>query len=269
MKRKCTILITALAVITLCSCGKKDEKAIPSIETMPVQQLPEVSLLPSEDGIGRFLYYPYSTEELYAPCGTNEVCFYFEKENIVPNSGYVTVCDALTGEIYDAIDVSDENRCKMNDFDDVATQYTGWENGSYISIFFDRSFLPDGNYYLTLDEGCFMLSGSEIYSRKIGEEEQLVFGVSSYGLNSIDTTILQNFVVGDTYNLGVILDGDADLAVVTDYNGRCLSFDNTRLDKTDYFTLEFLQPGESSLTVTFYDAMGLALNTVSFRFTVL
>ena len=108
-----------------------------------------------------------------------------------------------------------------------------------------------------------------MHSREISEADQLFFGIASYGLNSIDTMILQNFVVGDKYNLGVILDGEADLAVITDYDGRCLALSETRLSDTDYFTLEFLQSGESSLTVTFYDAGGTALNTVNFRFTVL
>lgn len=268
MKRKCILMITVTSII-LCSCGGESEPSTPKIGMMPIQHAPESESATYDGEIGRFIYYPYSTEELYAPCGTNEVCFYFEKDDIVPNAGYVNVFDSLTGAMYDTIDVSDEKRCKVNDFDEIAMQYTGWEEGSSVSVFFDKSFLPDSNYFLTLDKGCFMSADEMIYSREITEEDQLVFGIAAYGLNSIDTTLLENFVVGDSYNLGVILDGEADLAVVTDYDGRFLSLNETRIVDTDYFTLEFLQSGESSLTVTFYDAMGIILNTVSFKFTVI
>lgn len=268
MKRKCILMIAVTSII-LCSCGGESEPSTPNIGMMPIQQAPEQKAVTYDGEIGRFVYYPYSTEELYAPCGTNEVCFYFEKDNIVPNAGYVNVYDSLTGTMYDTIDVSDENRCKVNDFDEIAMQYTGWEEGSSVSVFFDKSFLPDGNYFLTLDENCFMSADEMIFSKEITEEDQIVFGVAAYGLNSIDTTLLENFMVGDSYNLGVILDGDADLAVVTDYDGRILSLNKTKISDTDYFTLEFLQSGESSLTVTFYDAMGNILNTVSFKYIVI
>ena len=268
MKRKCVWIVLAVCIL-LCGCGRGQEPEQPQISTMPVQQLRQETESAAEGGIGRFLYYPYSEEALFAPAGTNEVCFYFEKNDIVPNAGYVKVYDAFTGTVYDAIDVSDENRCRRNGFDAAATQYTGWEEGSSISVYFDRSFLPDGTYFLTVDEGCFMTEDGTVSSRAVGGADQVVFGIAPYGLNSIDTTLLENFRVGDVYHLGVLLDGDAVCAVITDYNGRTVSLDRTRLTETDYFTLEFLQTGESSVTVSFYDAADTLLNTVTFHYTVM
>ena len=268
MKRICVFIILAATMI-LNGCGKERELNVSPFSMMPVMQAEKEDECTYEGEIGRFAYYPYSAETLFAPSGTNEVCFYFEKSDIVPNSGYVKVYDAVTGMEFDAVDVSDANRCKCNSFDDVATQYTGWESGSSISIFFDRSFMPDGSYFLTADEGCFMTEDESAYSRAIRDADQVVFGIAPYGLNSIDTTVLENFTVGEKYNLGVLIEGEAAYAIVTDYDGRTVSLDQTKLIDTDYYTLEFLKAGESSITVSFYDAEDSLLNTVAFRFNVI
>lgn len=267
MKIKCIFII--IGAMLLCSCGKEQGPEMFQTGMMPVMQAKKAEEPAYEGEIGRFVYYPYSAETLFAPSGTNEVCFYFEKGDIIPNTGYVRVYDAFTGLEYDAIDVSDTNRCKINSFDDASVQYTGWENGSSMSVFFDRSFLPDGNYFLTAEEGCFMTEDGAAYSREISDTDQVVFGIAPYGLNSIDTTILENFTVGETYNLGVLIDGAAAYAIITDYDGRTVSLDKTKLMDTDFFTLEFLQMGESSITVSFYDAADNLLNTVAFRFQVI
>lgn len=47
----------------------------------------------------------------------------------------MNVYDSLTGTMYDAIDVPDENRCWVNVFDDIAVQYTGWEEGSLPHVY--------------------------------------------------------------------------------------------------------------------------------------
>lgn len=69
---------------------------------MPVIQVEKEMDSVYEGEIGRFAYYPYHAESLFALAGTNEVCFYFEKSDIVPNAGYVKVYDAFTGLVYDA-----------------------------------------------------------------------------------------------------------------------------------------------------------------------
>lgn len=264
--------IILLSSLLLTGCGKTKEPAAPPVTTvMPVQQPAQQD--PASDeiqtSIGRFCYYPYSEESLFAPAGTNEVILYFERSDIIPNAGYVTVYNSFTGMVHDTIEVSDANRCMMGDFDETAVQYSGWEEGSCIHLYFDKSFEADSSYYLTMDAGCFMTADELVYSREETAEDALLFGTAAYGLNAADTSIMDTFAIGGTWNIGILLDQNAASAVVTGYDGRKVSLNQTVLESSGIFTLEFLSAGDSSIEITFYDAAGRKLNTVSFGFTIL
>lgn len=261
-----------ISTIFLAGCGNNEEKTsvAPTTNVMPVQQTPVPdSTEDSLNSIGRFCYYPYSEESLFAPAGTNEIILYFERTDIIPNTGYVTVYDSFTGMIHDTIDVSDPKRCLLGEFDSTASQFSGWDEGSCIHLYFDKSFEADSTYHITMDSGCFMTLDELVFSRELTVDDSLCFGTTSYGLNAADTSIMDTFVIGDTWNIGVFLDNTAVSAVVTGYDGRKVALDKSVLEKSGIFTLEFLSAGDSALEITFYDATGKKLNTISFSFTIL
>lgn len=269
LKKQTAVLLMGFLFL-LSGCGKKAEPVAqpPQTTVMPVQT-PAKAPADSSVSIGRFCYYPYSEESLFAPAGTNEIILYFERGDVIPNTGYVTVYNSFTGMVHDTIDVSDPKRCVLGDFDDSAIQYSGWEEGSCVHLYFDKSFEADTTYYMTMDEACFMTQDEQVFSREETAEDALFFGTAAYGLNAADTSIMDTFAIGDTWNIGIFLDQTAVSAVVTGYDGRKVSLDKTVLNTSGIFTLEFLSAGDSSIEVTFYDAAGKKLNSVSFTFTIL
>ncbi len=267
-RKKQSLLFLTCLISLLTACGKKDTAIESSqVTVMPVQTATETSDN-TASSIGRFCYYPYNEESLLAPAGTNEIILYFEKNDIVPNTGYISIYNSFTGILYDTIDVSDSKRCMIGDFDETAIQYSGWNDGSCIHLFFDKSFELDTTYYITMEEACFMTIDEQVCSQEQTPKDGLFFGTTTYGLNAADTSVVDIFAIGDTWNIGIYLDQTAVSAIITEYDGRKVSFDKTTLTSSGNFTIEFLSSGDSSIEISFYDAAGNKVNSVSFSFSI-
>lgn len=270
--KKVVISLLLILMLIMCSCGKKKTEEKGGADALePVSEVLEqpVEVVPAagdDNSVGLMAFYPNNNENMYALAGTNTLTLYFENKGITLGTGKIGIYQKSSGAIYTSVETAQTDNFLIGEMDSVGTSLTGWESGTKIDIFFDKTFLALEQYYVLMDEGCFKLGS--VNSGAVTNETLVTFGVKNYGVDTsllgLDT--LHN--VGDVVTLNIMVDGEeASMYAFTEFDETFIQPAPLNATEGTTATLTFLKEGTQDITCAFYKS-GKKVDSITFTFEV-
>jgi hypothetical protein len=268
------MLISAMALSPAlgCGCGKPAAQ-----EEVPADTSTELSLAPLtedhgkalEEGdaeiasaantVGLMACYPNSNTDMYALAGSNEVTFYFQNQGITGGAGRVGVYDQMTSALYATASPGTDGH--VSELDDNGKELTGWESGTKIDVFFDRTFQAGKTYYILLDAAAFMFD--QVESEPVANASLITFGVKEYGITG---DLYEDYDVGDTISINVVLGGDAKTAQLKNYDTAQITPTASTFTQSESFDITFNEASSPKFTIAFFDDAGQQIDSMDFAF---
>ena len=249
--------------------GLNDEPTEMVVDTSGISSTQELftdtqEVSSSEASVGSMTYFPFGSDKMAALMGTSVFTLYFKSNDLLYGSGFITVYDSGTNQVFEKIDVSDSSKCQIKDIDDAGKTLTSWDSGKMVKLYFDTAFSATRSYYILMDEGCF--TNGSVSSAAILDPTAITFSVKAYGIGAND--IQTAYAVSNSVTIPVVIGGDCASAAVKEYDGSFVTLSTTSLSENGNFTVTFLKAGEPSISVKFLDSNGVELDSVSFSFAV-
>lgn len=256
--------------------GGADIMVEPQTEAVPDAN----TVLTSED----MVFAPVTSEEngfgAY-PAGIDQLTVYLRRSDIVAGSGSVTLGSA-DGSVSETIQVSDTEKAIFVPMtaEELLTQ--GWEEGTKAVFFLEKPLAQNTSCYVTLGADAFVSSDGSVHSEEIADTTVWAIQTSPYGVylddtkpsvfterSASDQIKINGITAGSTVSGQIMMDGsDAVYAAIENSDPAMVTFDTTEFSASGAFSAAFAAAGETSFQITFYDAAGAPLKTLSLTVTV-
>ena len=237
-------------------------------------------VLTSED----MVFAPVTSEEngfgVY-PAGIDQLTVYFRRGDIVAGTGSVTL-HSSDGSVSETIQVSDTEKAVFVPMTPEELLTQGWEEGTKAVLFLEKPLAQNMSFYVTLSADAFASSDASAHSEEIADTTVWAIQTSQYGVYLDDTQPsvfserttsdqirINGIAAGSTVSGQIMIDGsDAVSAAIENSDPAMATFDTTEFSASGSFTATFAAEGETSFQITFYDAAGTPLKTISLTVTV-
>lgn len=238
------------------------------------------ALLTSED----MVFAPATSEEngfgAY-PAGIDQLTVYFKRGDIVAGTGSVTLGSA-DGSVSETIQVSDTEKAVFVPMTPEELLTQGWEEGTKAVLFLEKPLAQNTSCYVTLSADAFASADGSVHSEEIADTTVWAIQTSQYGVSLDDTQPsvfserttsdqirMNGITAGSTVSGQIMMDGsDAVYAAIENSDPAMVTFDTTEFSASGAFAATFAAAGETSFQITFYDAAGAPLKTISLTVTV-
>lgn len=238
------------------------------------------AVLTSED----MVFAPATSEEngfgAY-PAGIDQLTVYFKRGDIVAGTGSVTLGSA-DGSVSETIQVSDTEKAVFVPMTPEELLTQGWEEGTKAVLFLEKPLAQNTSCYVTLSADAFASSDGSVHSEEIADTTVWAIQTSQYGVSLDDTQPsvfserttsdqirMNGITAGSTVSGQIMMDGsDAVYAAIENSDPAMVTFDTTEFSASGAFAATFAAAGETSFQITFYDAAGAPLKTISLTVTV-
>lgn len=215
------------------------------------------------------------------PAGIDQLTVYFKRGDIVAGTGSVTLGSA-DGSVSETIQVSDTEKAVFVPMTPEELLTQGWEEGTKAVLFLEKPLAQNTSCYVTLSADAFASSDGSVHSEEIADTTVWAIQTSQYGVSLDDTQPsvfserttsdqirMNGITAGSTVSGQIMMDGsDAVYAAIENSDPAMVTFDTTEFSASGAFAATFAAAGETSFQITFYDAAGAPLKTISLTVTV-
>ena len=215
-----------------------------------------------------FVFAPATSEKNgYAAvsAGINMLTISFPREDLIAGSGSVTVSNSADGTSQ-TIAMNDSSKVTVEPMTESELSKLGWTSGYQAKVLLDEVLAADAQYYVTLSQDAFETQygiGTTEATDGTGWQIQ----TSAYGFNLNQP--IEGVKAGDTVYGQMLLGGsEAVYAVIENADDAQVTFEQTEFSEDGSIAATFWQTGETTVSVSFYDADGTLLNTYSCDVTV-
>ena len=215
-----------------------------------------------------FVFAPATSEKNgYAAvsAGINMLTISFPREDLIAGSGSVTVSNSADGTSQ-TIAMNDSSKVTVEPMTESELSKLGWTSGYQAKVLLDEVLAADAQNYVTLSQDAFETQdGNGTTEATDGTGWQIQ--TSAYGFNLNQP--IEGVKAGDTVYGQMLLGGsEAVYAVIENADDAQVTFEQTEFSEDGSIAVTFWQTGETTVSVSFYDADGTLLNTYSCDVTV-
>lgn len=274
MRKSLFAILVACIMLITCSCGKgtSSDSAGASISLEPLKEKPlsaATESLPADNtsnSVGLMAFYPNADKNMSALVGTNTFTVYFENKGVAVGIGKLGVYDANSNAIYSSVSAEDTSKYEISEMDSIGTALTGWDTGTKIDIYFDKTFEKDHDYYVLIDEGFFELG--KVPSGAVSNASLITFSAKPYGVDLSSIDFEKNYSVGDTVQLQVFVDGEeASLFAFSEYDSNFIEPTPDTTTEDSIASIKFTKEGKPSISISFFKD-GHRVDSISLTFNV-
>lgn len=215
-----------------------------------------------------FVFAPATSEKNgYAAvsAGINMLTISFPREDLIAGSGSVTVSNSADGTSQ-IIAMNDSSKVTVEPMTESELSKLGWTSGYQAKVLLDEVLAADAQYYVTLSQDAFETQDG-IGTTEATDGTGWQIQTSAYGFNLNQP--IEGVKAGDTVYGQMLLGGsEAVYAVIENADDAQVTFEQTEFSEDGSIAVTFWQTGETTVSVSFYDADGTLLNTYSCDVTV-
>ncbi len=215
-----------------------------------------------------FVFAPATSEKNgYAAvsAGINMLTISFPREDLIAGSGSVTVSNSADGTSQ-TIAMNDSSKVTVEPMTESELSKLGWTSGYQAKVLLDEVLAADAQYYVTLSQDAFETQDG-IGTTEATDGTGWQIQTSAYGFNL--NLPIEGVKAGDTVYGQMLLGGsEAVYAVIEKSDDAQATFEQTEFSEDGSIAVTFWQTGETTVSVSFYDADGTLLNTYSCDVTV-
>lgn len=215
-----------------------------------------------------FVFAPATSEKNgYAAvsAGINMLTISFPREDLIAGSGSVTVSNSADGTSQ-TIAMNDSSKVTVEPMTESELSKLGWTSGYQAKVLLDEVLAADAQYYVTLSQDAFETQDG-IGTTEATDGTGWQIQTSAYGFNLNQP--IEGVKAGDTvYGQMLLGDSEAVYAVIENADDAQVTFEQTEFSEDGSIAVTFWQTGETTVSVSFYDADGTLLNTYSCDVTV-
>ena len=215
-----------------------------------------------------FVFAPATSEKNgYAAvsAGINMLTISFPREDLIAGSGSVTVSNSADGTSQ-TIAMNDSSKVTVEPMTESELSKLGWTSGYQAKVLLDEVLAADAQYYVTLSQDAFETQDG-IGTTEATDGTGWQIQTSAYGFNL--NLPIEGVKAGDTVYGQMLLGGsEAVYAVIENADDAQVTFEQTEFSEDGSIAVTFWQTGETTVSVSFYDADGTLLNTYSCDVTV-
>lgn len=215
-----------------------------------------------------FVFAPATSEKNgYAAvsAGINMLTISFPREDLIAGSGSVTVSNSADGTSQ-TIAMNDSSKVTVEPMTESELSKLGWTSGYQAKVLLDEVLAADAQYYVTLSQDAFETQDG-IGTTEATDGTGWQIQTSAYGFNL--NLPIEGVKAGDTVYGQMLLGGsEAVYAVIENSDDAQATFEQTEFSEDGSIAAIFWQTGETTVSVSFYDADGTLLNTYSCDVTV-
>ena len=215
-----------------------------------------------------FVFAPATSEKNgYAAvsAGINMLTISFPREDLIAGSGSVTVSNSANGTSQ-TIAMNDSSKVTVEPMTESELSKLGWTSGYQAKVLLDEVLAADAQYYVTLSQDAFETQDG-IGTTEATDGTGWQIQTSAYGFNLNQP--IEGVKAGDTVYGQMLLGGsEAVYAVIENADDAQVTFEQTEFSEDGSIAATFWQTGETTVSVSFYDADGTLLNTYSCDVTV-
>ena len=215
-----------------------------------------------------FVFAPATSEKNgYAAvsAGINMLTISFPREDLIAGSGSVTVSNSADGTSQ-TIAMNDSSKVTVEPMTESELSKLGWTSGYQAKVLLDEVLAADAQYYVTLSQDAFETQDG-IGTTEATDGTGWQIQTSAYGFNLNQP--IEGVKAGDTVYGQMLLGGsEAVYAVIENADDAQVTIEQTEFSEDGSIAVTFWQTGETTVSVSFYDADGTLLNTYSCDVTV-
>ncbi len=215
-----------------------------------------------------FVFAPATSEKNgYAAvsAGINMLTISFPREDLIAGSGSVTVSNSADGTSQ-TIAMNDSSKVTVEPMTESELSKLGWTSGYQAKVLLDEVLAADAQYYVTLSQDAFETQDG-IGTTEATDGTGWQIQTSAYGFNL--NLPIEGVKAGDTVYGQMLLGGsEAVYAVIENSDDAQATFEQTEFSEDGSIAVTFWQTGETTVSVSFYDADGTLLNMYSCDVTV-
>ena len=215
-----------------------------------------------------FVFAPATSEKNgYAAvsAGINMLTISFPRGDLIAGSGSVTVSNSADGTSQ-TIAMNDSSKVTVEPMTESELSKLGWTSGYQAKVLLDEVLAADAQYYVTLSQDAFETQDG-IGTTEATDGTGWQIQTSAYGFNL--NLPIEGVKAGDTVYGQMLLGGsEAVYAVIENSDDAQATFEQTEFSEDGSIAVTFWQTGETTVSVSFYDADGTLLNTYSCDVTV-
>ena len=176
---------------------------------------------------------------------------YFQRENVLPGTGKMTIKKYSDNSVVETIDLTDQSRCILGPKDSTF-HLLGWNSGTHYIIPLKDMPVNGELYYVNLEEGAFTSQDKTILSKAVSDNATWCYGVAAYGIipalpNGADV------FVGDVLSATILIKEPAAYAKIENYDENRVRFNEKEFEKDGKLEIRIYQIGEDAFNVTYYD----------------
>lgn len=208
--------------------------------------------------LDEFVLAPVTSEstayEVYQ-AGMDELTVSFERGDIIAGSGTVSLYNAADSSLVETINMSDPKKVSIVPLDDEELLDLGWSSGYKAVISLTETLKQDTTYFVSLSQDAFATADGIGTSEATPDSYTWIFQTAPYGFRIVKPE--DGFAAGGTAAGEILMDGTAaGYACIENADASMISFDQTEFWANGRLNATFVQPGETTFQVSFYDVMG-------------
>lgn len=210
------------------------------LKALPDDSMGMVYLAPNKSGTGRDMLF-----------GTRELVMYFQREDVKPGSGTISVFREEDDLPICSVNV--KQSVKSYGADDETFGLLGWETGTRVVITLPFPLDHSERFYVTADAGAFKADtdNGKVESKAI-KKGAWTFDVAEYGVIP-QLPSGSNVYVGGSMDIAFYIQGRCKKAVISSFDENRVRFSKTEIREAKKIEAKFYQIGQDDCIVTFYD----------------
>lgn len=226
----------------------------------------ELLVLPLSD----FEFAPLTAEstsfEIF-DAGIDELTVFFQRNDIIGGSGTLMLYDAADSSLIETITMADPEKVAVQPMTEDELAEREWTDGSKAVIKLDAPLAQDMTYFVILSEDALASADGKGHSEAIPDSFTWMIQTSEFGF-SLDKP-LTGVTAGSTVAGQIMMDNTAAvLASIENADPALVTFDVTEFAASGAVNATFLQAGNVTFSISFYDEAGTQLETIEYEVTV-
>lgn len=245
--------------------GELPEESVNDSDTAGDDTLHTLNLEPIP--LSEFVFAPVtadSTGYRVYPAGIQELTVNFEREDIVAGSGTASIYNAADSSLVETVPMSDSSKVEIVPLDEEEQTDLGWDDGYKAVISLTEPLAQNTTYFVILSQDAFSTVDGIGTSEAIPDSYTWMLQTAPYGFYVKQPS--DGIYAGQQLSARILMDGShTGYARIEGVDESMVSFDQTEFWATGDLTATFLQPGETTFQVVFYDvADGNVLYTMDY-----
>ncbi len=204
----------------------------------------------------------YEADQPLLPAGVNELTICFQRDDILAGTGAISLINGFDNSNIETIQANDTEKVSITPLSAEELAALGWSTGCKASILLKDPIGQMAFCYVTMTENAFTSADGTAMTPAIEDAQTWAIQTSEYGF-CIDK---KNLTVGSTVSGQIMMDNaTAAAAYIENADPTMLTFDIGEFTASGAFSVTLNAAGKTGFQVSFYDAAGTLLNTISYE----